>query len=487
MMSETASRIIALAIIAAAIPFPHLLDSGYSVLHFEVVAITLLFGAAGALLGLLTARGRFYAPALVLLVYVFADANIVESKPVYLALLLAFCIALAAWMPRIESWAVPVLTTFILVFSLSSVLTVAPGSNASRPEKAAPAASATTAAKPAVLHIVLDEMMSLQVEGATPAPGHPAARLVDDLVARGFQVHERADVISHNTYKSVSAVVGITTAPNNFTKPTASRFSYEVKENRLFTEFARAGYAVSAVQVNFLDLCHDNPDFDCQTYTRAANMGVFADLGLSVEQRLRLAALALHNDYAQHKGRHGVLLYRVVAKRFGPLQQYGYFSRPPIVLKLLEQLERDVADLKPGTLTFDHLLLPHFPYILTPECNVKPIGDWTFPARHDRRHEPETIYRGYWDQVACTYSRVARVLDAASKVPNLWIIIHGDHGSRISSRTKTETPEDLHRTFLAIRGPGVAAEKRPEPIELQAELARFYTSMLASVGTPSAH
>jgi len=76
------------------------------------------------------------------------------------------------------------------------------------------------------------------------------------------------------------------------------------------------------------------------------------------------------------------------------------------------------------------------------------------------------------------------LLDAAEKVPNLWIVIHGDHGSRISSQTKAETPEDLNRTFLAIRGPGVVAEKLPAPIQLQAELERFYTSLLKSIGGP---
>lgn len=91
-----------------------------------------------------------------------------------------------------------------------------------------------------------------------------------------------------------------------------------------------------------------------------------------------------------------------------------------------------------------------------------------------------------WQAVCARRFRVVfgLLLDAAEKVPNLWIVIHGDHGSRISSQTKAETPEDLNRTFLAIRGPGVVAEKLPAPIQLQAELERFYTSLLKSIGGP---
>jgi hypothetical protein len=394
-------------------------------------------------------------------------------------LLAIACLALFLMFAKVEDWLPTALTAFAVMFSASVVVS---GATAPKPAWTFPVRQHIPEAgegKPSVLHIVLDEMATPAIATNAPRPDHPASTILDDLSARGFKVNDRADSISHNTNRSVSAIAGMTTSQDNFNKLRNGQFSFEVKQNDLLAKFSDAGYQVRALQYGYLDICRGNPRFDCATYTRGFEMNVFAEMNLDAATRLKLALLALHKNFTEENDRGQILLYHAVAEFFGPLQDYRFFSTPAVVLKYMDRLANEAATMESGVFSFNHLLLPHFPFVLSADCGLKPVGYWTFPASRDRRHGSDKIYAGYWDQVACVRTRLLDIIDKASTNGNLWIVVHGDHGSRISRKTDYETPEDLHRTFLAIRGPGVVAGRNPEPVRLHDELLEFYTQFLA--------
>jgi hypothetical protein len=479
-MTKAWRRILTLSALAGAIPFTNLIDIGYRPWSFELIVVTLVFIAAGALAGSISARNTVaFAAVFVLACHAFADANIVESKGAQLIALAIVSGALLIWFPKIESWAPATLTAFAVTFSATSII---PAINAQQPAWARPVQPGKPGMdvnRPSVLHIVLDEMATPVVAFGAPGPDHPASSMIDDLASRGFQVHERADSSFHATNKSVSAIAGLRDSPDNFRKVKGGEFTFEVLQNSLFSRFADAGFNVKAVQFGYLKLCPDDPRFDCMGYSRGLEMNVFGQMGLGIGDRLKLAALALHKSYVSEKERGGIAVYLAVAKLFGTPHDYRPFSSPAVVLKLMDRIKAEVAQPSGGTLSFNHLLLPHFPYILDANCGLKPIGEWTYPVQRESRHGVEKVYAGYWDQVACAKTRLLEIIDSAAARENLYVIVHGDHGSRISRKTKLETEEDLLRTFLAIRGPGIMPGKRSDPIQLHPALITFYDGFLA--------
>jgi len=326
------------------------------------------------------------------------------------------------------------------------------------------------------MHFVLDEFMSPLAMPDTVAAGHPAQSILDRLAADGFRVNSRAQSISDHTYESVSATVGMNGRLDSFSKGLRPDFSYSVNDPQIFDRLAQAGYGISVIQTNYLDLCLGNPDIRCATYSRATNMEVFARMNVGWAMRTQLAFLALHEAFNDPQRNH-VALYRAVMSMI--LTDYGYFSRPLVVLEMLNDMAAGTYSPAPGQALFAHILLPHFPYILANDCSLKPVKDWTYPVRHSRGPDVERIYEGYWDQVGCVLSRLDLILAQTKDRPNLTIVLHGDHGSRISSKTNFENPHDLLMTFFAVRGPNIAAGRSDELVLLQDATRVFYTKFLA--------
>jgi arylsulfatase A-like enzyme len=124
---------------------------------------------------------------------------------------------------------------------------------------------------------------------------------------------------------------------------------------------------------------------------------------------------------------------------------------------------------------FAHLMLPHQPYFLTPDCRVRDFGDWyNRKLYHDdlRRFSSSEFrveaYQRYFEQTTCLLDILDDLFDA------MWdrgifeaatIIVHGDHGSRITIHDPVFesagqlSPRDLidaYSTLFAIRIPGIA-------------------------------
>lgn len=468
-------RALFLSVIFASIPFSGLLQVGYSPSSAELWLLSLAFGMVGFVIGLLFGRSLAYGPIYALALYFFFDSNIYESGWFLALVLMAIVLTMAVGMQKIGSWALPVVTAFVGVFSLASVLQsggpLVAWSGPEQPQRSTMAEHQ----RPALIHLILDEYMSPEAIPDSIPPDHPAGRIFSDMVERGFRVYERAQAISDKTHTSVSALFDLSAETTNYTRqPSGAKWAFVLKQNRLVDTLRQQGYLLTVLQSNYLELCPESDGVRCATYNRANNMQVFERSGFTIPKRLHLAMLSMHEAYI-NKGRMKVLLYEEFLKLLlGDKISFDYFARPLLMLDLLDAMERGDYLPQRGEALVAHLLLPHFPYILDPDCRLKDVSGWTYPSRHAVMGELPDIYAGYWDQVACLHSRLLRIIDRQAVGAETILILNGDHGSRISKRTEMESDADLKAAFLAIRGANIDPGRESDTVLLQDIISQFY-------------
>ena len=123
-----------------------------------------------------------------------------------------------------------------------------------------------------------------------------------------------------------------------------------------------------------------------------------------------------------------------------------------------------------GRFIFAHFLMPHAPYVYDSECllherwflpwfmtELLGVSQAEFEALRSE-HYPE-----YFAQVDCLLTKLDELLTAIDNSPGFKdasIVIHGDHGARLSSGQRADhlTDRDMidnYATLFAVRGPGV--------------------------------
>jgi hypothetical protein len=155
----------------------------------------------------------------------------------------------------------------------------------------------------------------------------------------------------------------------------------------------------------------------------------------------------------------------------------------------LDGLEADLARARPGDFFLAHLLIPHFPYVYDAGCNLRTDPEvWlnkdALSHRFSTWNPPNTAvsrmerYRNYLAQIACTNRRLERLFDilkGSGQFERAIILIHGDHGSRITRSPMyayahdTLTPDDYRDSFstlFALKAPGIEPgyDRDPWPI-----------------------
>ncbi len=174
-----------------------------------------------------------------------------------------------------------------------------------------------------------------------------------------------------------------------------------------------------------------------------------------------------------------------------PIYRLGSLATAEVLRHLAETVESGGT----GRLVFAHLLSPHYSYIYQADCELKPdIDTWknrTLPFHRDG--EPiNTLnsrierYKAYFDQIRCTQGQLQVLFDslrAAGRYEESTIIIHGDHGSRISiwnpgitvsDRLSDRDIVDNYSTLYAIKQPGVAPAYDSTERSIQALFAEAF-------------
>ena len=155
-----------------------------------------------------------------------------------------------------------------------------------------------------------------------------------------------------------------------------------------------------------------------------------------------------------------------------------------------DRFEADVVSSPRGRAYFVHLIMPHAPYILDDACRdtgasgeayyqLHELHGLTPPALDAKRVEG---YRHYLPQYRCLAGRLDRVIARLDSLPafaGATIVLHGDHGSRISAGRYAEDVSDRdiidnYSAFFAIRRPGVDAGIDERSASVQGLIAEFF-------------
>jgi hypothetical protein len=150
-----------------------------------------------------------------------------------------------------------------------------------------------------------------------------------------------------------------------------------------------------------------------------------------------------------------------------------------------------------GTHVFAHFLVPHSPYVLLENCVVSGSVDAgygliRYPAG-ERAEKRRDFYDRYLTQVGCVQRKLddfMNAIDKSDQYRDAVIIIHGDHGPRISSGDLLEDQNrqdfvDNYATFFAVRSPGVTAGIDCELVSLPQVFHRYAAGREAAPPPPS--
>jgi hypothetical protein len=224
-----------------------------------------------------------------------------------------------------------------------------------------------------------------------------------------------------------------------------------------------AGYRLDVLQSEYLDYCSQIVDrcstYESQSFSPIATSPLSAlDKAVLIERKMvpkEIFAKILHVC---------LLLQRQGIPVSVPSAIEDISPTPLNGLAAMHRLQADLTSLRPGTFYFAHILLPHSPFALRPDCSVSPVSNWQqgSPGRPQRARED-----AYAQQALCALNQVSRVIDAVQRSPagqHTVIIVHGDHGSRINDvepfaenigNFGDETLLAGYSTLFAVRGPNL--------------------------------
>jgi hypothetical protein len=381
-------------------------------------------------------------------------------------LLLVVAWAIKRWDPTLRGTA---LFSALLVLSsvISTTMTVRSAASADSLDSGLASSTPTarpTTSRPNIYHIVMDEYQTEMFEYT----------LNEDVrqALSGFTFFPEARTTFGRTEMAMASIFGdsdydYTTTPQDFVNESLRG------PNSSFDTLRDAGYDISGF-VHLLSLygspspfdkttlLRDYVDFDASVdYTRLANsLWVFANLPTS------LAKIALSDS--------------VIAQLRGDnLLPDDAPAVSALSFKTFIQRERELPDA--GRYTLVHLVLPHFPYVMSADCEHSE-GVESPPA----------------DQAACATSLMVELVEELRELDRFEssvILIHGDHGARfgVTADELIQLPDDVFseewsdarsRPLLLVKPAGVDARRALEVSEYPALLTDIMPTVFDSIEIP---
>ena len=78
-------------------------------------------------------------------------------------------------------------------------------------------------------------------------------------------------------------------------------------------------------------------------------------------------------------------------------------------------MQKKLNNLKNGEALIAHMLLPHYPFVLNENCNLKEISKWNYPLKENKNETIISANKGFLQQVKCTHKKIQTLLEIASK------------------------------------------------------------------------
>lgn len=387
----------------------------------------------------------------------------------------------------------------------SYVLTIRGASVGAEPEVGGTSTQGdSSAALPPILHIVLDEHIGL---AGIPQEIRGAAEVRDSLrdfyTTNGFRLFGRAYSHYRRTEIALARMFNGSVGPERLRYLSEEGFEYSLTKNAWFEELARRGYRLRLYQSSHFDICGSGafaPEY-CATYPMAGHRA-FSQTEIPVLAKtqgilqgffpnaflFRLTRVFV--DRRRVRQRQEQTAQTVPPRRWS----WHRTTMAPIVsLDIANRLAEDLESVEPGTLYFAHLMVPHRAFMLDSNCSVNadPRHWYDYPPTefYDWRNLPHDSrvrrYEAYFEQLRCSRRLVAAALDAldgSALAEEAIVIVHGDHGSRISSnhvgfgqldRITDDDLRDNFSTLFAMRAPHMAPGLDDEVRSIQALFAEY--------------
>ncbi len=339
---------------------------------------------------------------------------------------------------------------------------------------------------PFILHLILDEHIG--VEGI-PAEFDPEGRYSTSLrefyLDQDFAVYGRAYSKYLATQESVPNLL-------NFSSSGDPGYFFDggfhpnvlLENNAWFDLLHDRGYRIHVMENNFMRFFNPgdqgfNPHGDTRLhyYWRSLKPVEMLDVHPAKKIPFLLGGFFKRSYFLSRvQGTYSNIQSSQMASGFLPsLEVKVEFPGQKAALDALGILEEQLQGAGPGQVFFAHIMLPHTPYGLSPDCGFELRPDkWL--SNYDRKliprfNTPESRalrYPLYLDQLSCLQSRLERMFQIL-RDKGLWddcmIILHGDHGARICQWVPDAYADekvlptdylDCFSTLFAVKSPHVA-------------------------------
>ena len=329
-----------------------------------------------------------------------------------------------------------------------------------------------------VVHIILDGFIGPDGLPPQDLPQSFRSEMIEFFRKNNFEIYNRAYSHYNATQDSLTHAFNFTNDSDTvYGKSTVFHTSLSVSQNRYFEILHRHGYAINVYQSQSFDFCQAVPDSNdrCLTYT-IPNFETLRENVSNPVLRFRILATNLFNQ--------STVISMFLNTRMW-LLNWGTSNYQP---KVIEQIGDDLEASRDGVF-FAHLLLPHAPFVYQHDCQLDYQSEpWErFPRRGMETNtldERIARYVRYLPQAKCALNEIGRLFDRMRELDiydDAFIIVHGDHGSRISLHRASIinqnllTPEDyrdVFSTLFAIKSPGGEFREHTETVSLNVLMKR---------------
>lgn len=237
----------------------------------------------------------------------------------------------------------------------------------------------------------------------------------------------------------------------------------QLKNNKLFDNFNKAGYVVSVFDGQLLNMCYKNNMVAANECLRKYN------LPLQLDQQkfsLRQRATALLGQWLESMN-----IIPEFPKVYKFVETTGRMNEIPLMgatykdlsavnaIRALDVVVKDITEVRGNKAYFINLNLPGNMYVYDEFCQLKPMRDWMSAAEKVYGQKQDLLKRrdAYFEQTACLYGKLTdfmkKVKDAGDAEQTV-VMIQGMSG--IGDLNDAEFPENFENAqsiVMAIRDP----------------------------------
>ena len=362
---------------------------------------------------------------------------------------------------------------------------------------------------PFVLHLILDEQIGIEGIPAEFDPeGEIAAEVRDFYLDNSFSVFGRAYSRYGSTAESIPNMLNFACAgePDHFLDE-AFEAGILLRQNAWFDLLHQQGYRIHVLEsshMRFFDPGDDdaNPYGDSRIFYDAHSLKPLEMAELPVSRKIPFIlnsyfslSYFLKNFSTAYTGLSSSGLGKAMALPYWEMT--GAHPLHIATMQAMDTFEDQLRNAGPGQAFFAHILLPHSPYGYHRDCQMEmDSSKWLLHANRqlgNRINTPESRalkYSLYLDQMFCLQSRIETMFQILEE-NGLWekaiIIVHGDHGSRISEWPAAPVTRDqvgpadfldVFSTIFAVRGPGIQGEYHEDMLPIDHLFSRLIRDRL---------